>query len=304
MAATLVTSVIVSIQGVTAPIRNVAESPRPTTLRFATYNVCAAHCPDLLSFTRRAPKLTNTITASSADIVGVEELGGSKTRATFVKNMALEGYAYTHSADGCAVFYKKSTVAITDVSGSRMSGAGFSMRASSQSNWRGGAFQMFRSLTTDQLFLVEDTDLSALDSHTKDLWRLTEFKKATALLVCAKKKYPTAHTVLVGDFNSLTHKKTGAASDSERWRVNALLVSRGFRDAMHATTNHANYTLASINQLPNDHRRFPRSFQLDHFYVERGVTVNHWVLANRKVPYKNQYSDHAMIYMMATFPVN
>lgn len=56
--------------------------------------------------------------------------------------------------------------------------------------------------------------------------------------------------------------------------------------------------------MPNDHRRFPTSFQLDHFYVEPGVIVNRWARAKRKGPYKNQYSDHDMIDMTATCPIN
>lgn len=304
MATTFVVGGFIGTDRVTGSPTTPGTEAATTTLRFATYNVCAANCPGLRPFTSRAPKLVNQISASGADIIGVEELGGSRTRAIFAKAIAAKGYTYAAGAGGRSLFYKQSAVAITDASGSRMAGTGFFMRANSNSALRGGAYQVFRSRTTDQLFLVCDLHLSSLDSAIKDSWRLDEAKKATALLASVKERYPSVHTILIGDFNSLTHQNTSASSDSDRWRVNELLTSRGFRDSMHATANRINYKLASINQMPSDHRRFPTSFQLDHFYVESGVTVNRWALANRNVSYKNQYSDHDMIYMTATFPAN
>ena len=304
VATTFVVAGCIGTDRVTASPAEPGAEAATTTLRFATYNVCAEHCPGLQPFTSRAPKLVNEISASGADIVGVEELGDSSTRAIFAKAIAAKGYTYAAGAGGRSLFYKKSAVAITDASGSRMAGTGFYMRANSDSALRGGAYQVFRSRTTGQLFLVCDLHLSALDSAMKDSWRLEEAKKATALLAPVKERYPSVHTILIGDFNSLTHHNTSAASDSNRWRVNELLTSRGFRDSMHATANRTNYKLSSINQMPDDHRRFPTSFQLDHVYFESDVTVNRWALANRNVSYKNQYSDHDMIYMTATFPAN
>lgn len=276
-----------------------------TTARFTTYNVCAAKCPGLAPWSAQSRKIVTLLHASRPDVIGINELDLSRpNRALFDRRMKQRNYVRTAGSGGRYLYVNTRTMTSLDGTGTaRLPSRSLVLRAHSRAPARGGAIGTFRHKKTGALFIVADVHLTALDTRSRDIWRLTEIKQAMRMVNSHKAKHPRAHTVLLGDFNSLGHRNTRAHSDSNRFRVNEHLRSRGYRDGRLKARSRKNSTASSINQVPKDRRRFPRAFQLDRFFVEPAVTVNKWSLANRgSNSYKKQYSDHDMIYMSATFP--
>lgn len=272
-----------------------AVVPVTTNVTVATYNVCAEHCPGVRSFSYRAPHIARQISAAGSVIVGVNEAGPSaSTKATFTSAMSRYGYKLASGKGGRYLYYKASAASTTSVSGARLRGAGFTVRAGC--NTRGGAHQVFR-LPDNTLVYVMNAHLTALNPQSKDVCRVNEMKKIMSGIVSpAQRAYPTATTILMGDFNSLNHGNTQASSDGNRHRVHTYLATKGFGDSVKRAQSTSNSTRASVNQMPTDTRRFPKGFALDHFYVESNTAVSKWALVNRAVSYRYQWSDHDMIY--------
>lgn len=272
-----------------------------TAVRFGIYNVCAEHCPGLQSWSTRVKGVTATVKSRMPDVLTVQEAGGSRQLASLTSHLKSIGYARAQGGSARFIYYRTSTMSISAYDGSAQYGYTTHVRYRDGKN-QAIPLQLFRQRATNARVLVVGYHLLALDGTSRDVARLSEFKQVSSKISKFRKANPSIPVVKAGDFNSLLHKNTSAESDSARWRVYYQARSDGFKDARANAKHTSNANLSSINQMPSDHRRFPKAFQLDHFFVQNNAIVTSWGLLNRNVSYKYQYSDHDMTWANVVLP--
>ncbi|MBC7631651.1 MAG: endonuclease/exonuclease/phosphatase family protein [Flavobacterium sp.] len=267
-----------------------------TKIRFATYNVCAEHCPKLRAWSYRVSRVTAVIKSKNPDVVTLQETGGYTRLTSLTSRMKSSGYTRVRGGSSRWIFYRTATMSARDYKGAALYGKTVHVQYGSNGKRQAIPIQLLRQTSTNARVLVVNFHLQALDFTTKDQARLSEFRQVSNSIASFRKTYPTIPVVKAGDFNSLLHGNTRYDSDSARWRVYNQIKSDGYKDARTSARSTSNASASSLNKMSDDRRRFPPSFQLDHIFVQRNAIVTAWGLLTRNVSYGSQYSDHDMIW--------
>lgn len=278
----------------------------PTPVKVATYNVCAeaVHCPDLVAWSTRVKNVAAQVKLASPDVITFQQLGTSGTHVPAMTSALGTSYTKVAGSNARYIYFKNTTMARTSTSGANLAAGTFTVQATSTSKLTYVPYSVLRQKSTNAKLLVVDLHLTSLDSLTSDQNRLTEMNQTMTKIAPTQTANPGIPTIFSGDFNSLTrHHVDPYESDVNRYRVNEMLLSKGYSDAKTVAEVTVNGELGSLNQTPTDTRNFGPGFELDHFYVKTGTRVSAWTLVNRDVTYASQYSDHDMTYMTAYLPV-
>jgi endonuclease/exonuclease/phosphatase family metal-dependent hydrolase len=282
--------------------RTLTIRPDRTTMRFASYNVCAEHCPRLHSWAYRVSRVVATIRSRAPDVVTLQETGGGARLSSLTSRMRTAGYARATGGHARWTFYRSATMSRLDHKADALYGRTVVVRYGTTGKIQYVPIQLLRQRATNARVLVVNYHLQAFDGSTKDRARVSEFKQVSSNIAAFMAANPAIPVVRSGDFNSLLHTNTSRDSDSARWRVYAQAKLDGFKDARATAVTASHRTASSINQVPSDHRRFPSAFQLDHFFVQRNASVTAFGLLTRDVGYSSQYSDHDMIWADVVLP--
>ncbi len=282
--------------------RTLTIRPDRTKMRFASYNVCAEHCPRLHSWAYRVSRVVATIKSRAPDVVTLQETGGGARLSNLTSRMSTAGYARATGGGARWTFYRSSTMSRLDHKADDLYGKTVVVRYGTKGKNQYVPIQLLRQKATNARVLVVNYHLQAFDGTTNDRARLSEFKQVSSSMADFRAANPTIPVVRSGDFNSLLHTNTSRDSDSARWRVYAQAKSDGFKDARATAATASHRNASSINQVPSDHRHFPSAFQLDHFFVQRSASVTAFGLLTRDVGYSSQYSDHDMIWADVLLP--
>ncbi|MBC7631360.1 endonuclease/exonuclease/phosphatase family protein, partial [Aeromicrobium sp.] len=93
-----------------------------TKIRFATYNVCAEHCPKLRSWSYRVSRVTAVIKSKNPDVVTLQETGGYTRLTSLTSRMKSSGYTRARGGSSRWIFYRTATMSARDYKGAALYG--------------------------------------------------------------------------------------------------------------------------------------------------------------------------------------
>lgn len=272
-----------------------------TTIKVATYNVCAEKCPKLVTWSTRSARVVASIADQKPDVVLIQEAGTSDYHARILKKrMATAGYAAATGTHARYLFYRTRTMTKYSTSGTRLDGGTTTVRGTTTSRLQYVPWHVLRKRGTASYTLFVDLHLTVGKSDALDLVRLAELKKVWAKLAGRLSKSPI---IWGGDLNSLAEdadpKTKRCGSWELRWRVDAYLQSKAHLDAVFKAATLLTPPISTVNHDPTRETYECAGQQIDHLYSDSRLGVSTWRTVNRNVAYKDQFSDHDMV--VATF---
>ena len=272
-------------------------SVKTQSMKFATYNVCAQNCPKMASFKSRAKGIAKQIKALKPDVVVMQETGTSGNHMKSLRRSMSPQYKSTVGAKSRYIFYRTATMTERTVKGKRTERGTFMVQANRNSKKTYIAYQILRRIRTNASVIVVDNHLTSLDSRGSDMARQGEIKKVIVRTKALRNRHKGIPAIFAGDFNSYRQGNVaGVDSDTNRFRVYNYMKTVGFEDAVVKASSTVNAKMNTLNPEPGDTRNFGEGRHLDHFFVPSNVSVSKWGMVNRKVSYRNQFSDHDMSY--------
>ena len=296
-AAALVVALLALVQGSPAGAAS-------TTIKVATYNVCAEKCGDLEAWRTRSAKVAASIAYQKPDVVLVQEAGTADYHAAILtRALKARGYIKAQGLKARYIYYRASTMSRVSGRGATLAGGLAKITGRTGSKLQYFPYQLLRRQGTSSYTLFVNMHLTVgytENGEVLDDVRLGEVSKMYAAMSAREKAYPT---IFGGDLNSLSEDADPSTERcgqwQNRWRVDQYLQSKGYLDSIFEATTLGTPPIGTVNADPERVDSQCKGRQIDHLYTDERLEATTWRTNHVVRAYEDQYSDHDMV--VATF---